>query len=133
MFSGKDVPATGTSLGLERIITVMEELAMLPTTPTVSQVLVTVFARALFGESLQVASELRSAGISAEVYVNDDKLKKQLDYANKKGIPLVLIIGPDEKEKGEVVLRDMEQKNQATVPRQELVNKIKAMALTSSR
>ena len=133
MFSGKDVPATGTSLGLERIITVMEELAMLPTTPTVSQVLVTVFARGLFGESLRVASELRSAGICAEVYVNDDKLKKQLDYANKKGIPLVIIIGPDEKEKGEVVLRDMEQKIQATVPRQELVNKIKAMALTFSR
>ena len=117
MFSGKDVPATGTSLGLERIITVMEELAMLPTTPTVSQVLVTMFDRGLFGESLKVASELRSAGISAEVYVNDDKLKKQLDYANKKRIPLVLIIGPDEKERGEVVLKDMEQKTQATVPR----------------
>jgi histidyl-tRNA synthetase len=133
MFSGKDVPATGTSLGLERIITVMEELAMLPMTPTVSQVLVTVFARDFFGESLKVASELRSAGICAEVYVNDDKLKKQLDYANKKGIPLVIIIGPDEKEKGEVVLKDMEQKIQATVPRQELVNKIKAMALVGSR
>jgi histidyl-tRNA synthetase len=111
----------------------MEELAMLPTTPTVSQLLVTMFDRGLFGESLTVASELRSAGISAEVYVNDDKLKKQLDYANKKGIPLVIIIGPDEKEKGEVVLKDMEQKIQATVPRQELVNKIKAMALTFSR
>ena len=112
MFSGRDVPATGTSLGLERIITVMEELAMLPTTPTVSQVLVTMFDRGLFGESLKAASELRSAGICAEVYVNDDKLKKQLDYANKKGIPLVLIIGPDEKERGEVVVKDMEGKNQ---------------------
>jgi histidyl-tRNA synthetase (EC 6.1.1.21) len=133
MFSGKDVPATGTSLGLERIITVMEELAMLPMTPTVSQVLVTVFARDLFGESLQVASELRSAGIKAEIYLNDDKLKKQLDYANKKGIPLVIIIGPDEKERGEVVLKDMEQKIQVTVPRQELVNKIKAMLLPAFR
>jgi len=132
MFSGRDVPATGTSLGLERIITVMEELAMLPTTPTVSQVLVTMFDRGLFGESLKVASELRSAGISAEVYVNDDKLKKQLDYANKKKIPLVLIIGPDEKERGEVVLRDMEQKNQVTIPRPELVNKIKAILLAAS-
>ena len=127
LFSGRDVPATGTSLGLERIITVMEELAMLPTKPTVSQVLVTMFDRGLFGESLKVASELRSAGISAEVYVNDDKLKKQLDYANKKGIPLVIIIGPDEKERGEVVVKDMEGKTQVTIPRPELVNKIKAM------
>ena len=132
MFSGRDVPATGTSLGLERIITVMEELAMLPTTPTVSQLLVTMFDRGLFGESLTVASELRSAGICAEVYVNDDKLKKQLDYANKKRIPLVLIIGPDEKERGEVVLRDMEQKTQVTIPRPELVNKIKAILLAAS-
>jgi len=132
MFSGREVPATGTSLGLERIITVMEELAMLPTTPTVSQVLVTMFDRGLFGESLKVASELRSAGISAEVYVNDDKLKKQLDYANKKKIPLVLIIGPDEKERGEVVVKDMEGKTQTTVPGKELVNKIKAILLAAS-
>jgi len=117
---------------LERIITVMEELAMLPTTPTVSQVLVTMFDRGLFGESLKVASELRSAGISAEVYVNDDKLKKQLDYANKKKIPLVLIIGPDEKERGEVVVKDMEGKTQTTVPGKELVNKIKAILLAAS-
>jgi len=132
LFSGRDVPATGTSLGLERIITVMEELAMLPTKPTVSQVLVTMFDRGLFGESLKVASELRSAGISAEVYVNDDKLKKQLGYANKKRIPLVLIIGPDEKERGEVVVKDMEGKTQTTVPGKELVNKIKAMLLAAS-
>ncbi|HPD60276.1 MAG TPA: histidine--tRNA ligase [Thermodesulfobacteriota bacterium] len=132
MFSGKDVPATGTSLGLERIITVMEELAMLPTTPTVSQVLVTMFERSLFGESLTIASELRSAGIKTGIYLNDDKLKKQLDYANKKGIPLVIIIGPDEKGKGEVVLKDMEQKTQVTVLRQELVNKIKAMLRLAS-
>jgi len=133
MFSGNDVPATGTSLGLERIITVMEELAMLPMTSTVSQVLVTMFNRGLFSESLTVVSELRSAGINAEVYMNDDKLKKQLDYANKKGIPLVIIIGPDEKERGEVVLRNMEQKNQVTIPRQELINKIKAMVSAGPR
>jgi histidyl-tRNA synthetase len=92
-----------------------------------------VFDRTVLSRSLQTASELRSAGINADVYVNDDKLKKQLDYANKKKIPLVIIIGPDEKERGEVVVKDMEGKTQTTVPRQELVNKIKAMALTSSR
>ena len=133
MFSGKDVPATGTSLGLERIITVMEELAMLPMTPTVSKVFITTFARDLLRESLLVASELRSSGISTEVNVNDDKLKKQLDFANKKGIPLVIIIGPDEKERGEVVVKDMERKTQVTIPRHDLVNKIKAMVLAASQ
>ena len=133
LFSGRDMPATGTSLGLERIITMMEELSMFPTTPTVSRLLVTVFDRSLFGESLQVASELRSAGINVEVYLNDDRLKKQLEYANRKVIPLVLIIGPDEKEKGEVVLRNMERKTQVTVPRKELVNKIKTVFSAGSQ
>ena len=123
MFSGKEVPATGTSLGLERIITVMEELNMLPLTPTESQALVTIFDRSLLNASLQIASELRSAGIKTETYLNDAKLKKQLNYANSKGIPLVIIIGPDENERGEVVLKDMRNKFQETVSRKDLIEK----------
>jgi len=124
LFSGKEVPATGTSLGLERIITAMEELRMFPADSTIAPVLVTVFDQNLVEESLEIASELRTAGINVEVYLNRDKLKKQLDYANKKGIRLVIIIGSEEKERGEVVVRDMEQKNQLTVFRSELVKTI---------
>ena len=127
IFSGKDIPATGTSLGLERIITIMEELNMLPEISTLSEVLVTVFDRSLVKISFQIVSELRSAGIKAEIYLKEERLKKQLNYANSKGIPLVVIIGPDEVERGEIGLRDMRRKTQMNVPRKDITQKIKEL------
>jgi len=133
MFSGKNVPATGTSLGLERIIAIMDELNMLPMISTLSEVLVTVFDRSLVGISFQVASELRSAGINTEIYLKDNKLKKQLNYANNRGIPLVVIIGPDENERAEIGLRDMRRKKQFTVSRSDMVQKIKEILSGSEK
>ncbi|MCD6352995.1 MAG: histidine--tRNA ligase [Proteobacteria bacterium] len=127
MFSGKDIPATGTSLGLERIITIMEELKMLPVTSTLSEVLVAVFDRSLVGVSFQVAAKLRSAGINTEMYLKDDKLKKQFSYANNKGIPLVIIVGPDEQEQGIVGLKDMRKGAQLTVSLDDMTQKVKEM------
>ena len=127
MFSGKDIPATGTSLGLERIITIMEELKMLPVTSTLSEVLVAVFDRSLVGVSFQVAAKLRSAGINTEMYLTDDKLKKQFSYANNKGIPLVIIVGPDEQEQGIVGLKDMRKGAQLTVSLDDMTQKVKEM------
>jgi len=124
-FSGKDIPATGTSLGLERIIAIMEELHMLPIVSTLSEVLVTVFNRSLVNVSFEVVSELRSAGINAEIYLSENRLKKQLNYANNKGIPLVVIIGPDENKKAEIGLRDMRRKTQLKVSRSDMIQKIK--------
>jgi len=125
MFGGKEMPATGTSLGLERIITIMEELKMLPAAATVSEVLVTVFDRSLVEASFKVVSELRGAGISAEIYVNETRLKKQFTYANNKGIPLVIILGPEEHEKGEVGLKNLRTGDQTVVTRGELIQRVK--------
>lgn len=124
MFGGHAIPATGTSLGLERIIAVMEEVGMLPEPSPVSEVLVTVFDRASAGVSFQVASDLRGAGINAEIYVREDRLKKQLGYANSKGIGLVVVVGPDELQRGEVVVRDMKAQSQVAVPRKNLVREM---------
>lgn len=125
MFSGQPMPATGGSLGLERIVAAMEELGMLPATPTLSQVLVTVFDRSLVETSMQVVAELRREDLNAEVFVSDEKLKKQLTYANKKGIPLVVIVGPDERGQGVVTLKDMRSNEQITAPRATLGTMIK--------
>lgn len=124
MFSERSIPATGTSLGLERIITIMEELTMVPKLRAVSEVLVTVFDRSLVGDSMAMVAELRLAGVNGEVYVKEEKLKKQLTYAHHKGIPLVIIIGPDEKEKGIVEVRDMRRKAQISCPRGEAVQTV---------
>ena len=125
MFSDTDFPATGSSFGLERLITVMEELTITPSLSTIIEVLVTVFSPEMHKESLRITSELRSAGIKTEVYFKHDKLKKQLTHASNKGIPFVIIIGPDEQINNNVILRNMIKGSQKTIHCDELVYTIK--------
>ena len=125
MFSGTDLPATGSSFGLERIITVMEELNIAPSHSTTIEVLMTLFSPDMHKDSLKVASTLRSAGIKTEVYFAHDKLKKQLTYASNKGIPFVVIEGPDEKKDKKVILRNMIKGIQKAVASDDLVYTIK--------
>ncbi|MBI3089311.1 MAG: histidine--tRNA ligase [Candidatus Tectomicrobia bacterium] len=120
IFSGRQVPATGSTIGLERIVDVMEELGLaagrVPTTTT--QVLVTIFGEELIGESLRLVGELRRAGIRSELYVGAEKLAKQLRFASKRGIPYVAILGPEEVTRGEVQVKDLRSGEQRSLPRQ---------------
>lgn len=125
MFSGTDFPATGSSFGLERIITVMEEFNIVPSHRTTIEVLMTLFSPDMHKDSLTIASTLRSAGIKTEVYFTHDKLKKQLTYASNKGIPFVVIEGPDEKKDKKVILRNMIKGIQKAVASDDLVYTIK--------
>lgn len=109
-YTGYDVPATGGSFGIERICDIMKDRNMKEFTETPSQVLVTVFDESTLIDSIKTANDLRRNGLSVMLYPEFDKLGKQIKYADKKGIPFVLIIGPDEKQKGEFMLKDM--KNQ---------------------
>ncbi|UCE05157.1 MAG: histidine--tRNA ligase [bacterium] len=112
MFLGKNIPATGTTIGIERIIDVMTELGMLPDSKTKTQVLVTIFDEDTKKASLEITNKLRSAGIKTEIYFDSGGLKKQFKYANKKGIPYVVIIGPDEIAKNELSLKNMKSGEQ---------------------
>lgn len=117
MFLGEDIPATGASLGLERIIDVIQELALLPQQRTVTDALVTIFSDDLLGASLGLVSQLRNAGVDAEVYLGERRdLRRQMQYANRKGIPVVAFYGPDEVSAGVVNLRLMSSGEQQTVP-----------------
>src|SRR5437868_116366 len=117
MFSQRNYPATGTSIGIERIIDAMEELNMFPPNvgKTVAQVLVTVFDKTLVNASLQMANTLRLGELKTEMYFEQDPLGTQLRYAGKKGIPYVVILGPDEVAAGQVTVRDLVRKEQQTV------------------
>jgi histidyl-tRNA synthetase len=119
MFSDTSYPATGTSFGIERIIDVMEELDMFPPEvgTTISQVLVTIFDDAQVGASLQVANELREAGLNTELYFEKAPLGDQIRYALKKGIQYVVIVGPDELAAGQVTIRNLPLREQQTVER----------------
>jgi histidyl-tRNA synthetase len=126
MFLGRDIPATGTSIGIERIIDVMTELKMFPGGKTITRVLVTVFSKDTLVESAELARELRDAGVNSMVYFEPgDKLSTQLKYGDKKGIPLALIIGPDEMKEGVVAVKDLVKGKQDEIERERLVPFIK--------
>jgi histidyl-tRNA synthetase len=125
MFLGKEIPATGTSFGIERIIDIMAELGMFPVSHTKVAVLVTLFDSSTLGGSLNFCQDLRKAGINAENFLNLAKFKKQLSYANKKGIPFVAIIGPDELIENSVTIKNMISGEQKTFERREAVEYLK--------
>ncbi|MBD3235293.1 MAG: histidine--tRNA ligase [Candidatus Eisenbacteria bacterium] len=105
-FSGQPLAATGTSIGLERILDVMQEFDMLPTSRAVSEVLVTIFDDASRIPALRLAAELRRAGICTEFPLRRTKgLRQQIAYASSKQIPLLAILGPDELREDRVTLR----------------------------
>ncbi len=128
MFSGQAHPATGTSFGLERIITVMDELNMFPESLTTStRVLVTVFNAEMLPYSITVANTLRKAGINTELYTGKSKLRGQFGLANDRGIPVVIIAGPDEAEAGTVNLKNMQTGEQTSVELTRLVTELEKM------
>jgi histidyl-tRNA synthetase len=127
MFSKNDVPAVGISLGLERILAVLEEWGKLPGQRGASQVLVTVFSPELQSESLAVVRALREAGVAAEMTLDaGDKLGRQFKRAHALGIPWVLVMGPSEIEQGLVQLKHLESGDQESLTLAEAIGKIRA-------
>ncbi|MBP9691404.1 histidine--tRNA ligase [Candidatus Woesebacteria bacterium] len=104
---GPEIPAVGFAIGFDRTIEALEALAILPDLEASSHVLVTVFSHELTAESLKAAAAIRTNGINVEVYPVEDKLGKQIKYADDKKIPFVVIIGPDEAEKNIVSVKNM--------------------------
>jgi len=127
MFLGKDVPACGFSLGLERIIVVMSEREMFPKELVSSpgDVMVTLWDEDSIGESIALASELRSAGLRVDLYPEADKMGKQFKYASSRGIPFVAIIGDDERARGEVAIKDMRSGEQQSVERDKVAEAVR--------
>ena len=122
MFLGRDIPACGFSLGLERIIVVMTERNMFPDAVARAgvDVLVTIWNHETRDESLKLAQELRKIGLRVDVYPEADKLAKQFKYASARGAPFVAILGDDERARGEVGLKDLRSGEQVSVRRNEL-------------
>lgn len=119
MFGKEQIPACGFSLGLERILVVMEERGMFP--PEIASgpadVLVSLWNDETAGESLRLAAELRAAGVRVLVYPEADKLGKQFKYAAQIGIKYICILGESEIAEAAVTVKDLESGEQATVLR----------------
>jgi histidyl-tRNA synthetase len=121
MFLGRDVPACGFSLGLERLIVVMTERNMFP--PAVAggavDVMVALWNDESRADALALAGELRAAGLRVDVYPEADKLGKQFKYASGRNVPFVAIVGDDERAQGRVAIKDLRSGEQQTVGRSE--------------
>lgn len=129
-FGGKQIPAQGMAPGDMPIEVMLRQFNKMPDLkPPVASVLVTVFNKDLVVESQKLASELRAAGVSAELWLDASvKFGKQLDYANKKGIPAVAIIGPGEAERGTVTVKWLTSSEQQEMPRDAVADRIRKAA-----
>lgn len=127
MFLGRDVPACGTSFGIDRIMLILEERGRLAGARTSVEALVTVYDDATSGASLRVAARLRAAGINADLYPEPGKLGNQLRYAERRGVGVAVLIGPDEAAAGNVTVRDLATRSQETVPEAEVAAAVKRL------
>ena len=126
---GEPLPAVGFAMGDLVISLILENYKLIPPTLATSPavLLFTVFDQELKKSSLQFASELRQAGVKVSCYPELAKLPKQFKYADRIGVRLVLVIGPDEDAHGEVTIKDLKHGSQQTISRQDAITKISAM------
>jgi histidyl-tRNA synthetase len=129
MFAGQDIPACGFSLGLERILVVMSEREMFPVNLSGSSadVMVAIWNEDSMAESVQLAQELRAGGLRVDLYPEADKLGKQFKFASARGLAFVVVIGDEERARGEVALKDLRTGIQQTLKRAELVSRLEGM------
>ncbi len=129
LFRGESLPTVGTSLGIERIIDLMDILNLYPAEigGTVVQVLVTVFGDDTRAASTKLAADLRAGGVNTELYLQDKSVGKQINYADKKGIPLVALLGSEEIAAGQVKFKRLKDGEEVTVARGEAADSVKRL------
>jgi histidyl-tRNA synthetase len=132
MFGKEEIPACGFSLGLERILVVMnergmfqelEEKGLLKAKP--ADVLVTIWNEETIADSLELANDLRAQGLRVAVYPEADKLGKQFKYASSIGVSAVAILGDDERTNNSVTIKYLETGEQETISRERLSTELK--------
>lgn len=125
MFGKEQIPACGFSLGLERILVVMDERGMFPpeiAASTPADVMVTVWSEETLAESLRLANELRQNGLRVTLYPDADKLGKQMKYADQIKVPWVCVLGENEITEGKVTIKNMQTGEQQSVDRKDAFN-----------
>jgi histidyl-tRNA synthetase len=144
-FMAEEVPATGFSIGVSRLMAALSALNGATAAEADGPVVVLALDREHIGRSMAQAARLREAGIAAEVYLGSSGMKAQMKYADRRRSPCVVIQGSDEREKGEVTLKDLvegaraaaaikeraewteSRPAQVTVPEERLVEEVRAI------
>ncbi|OGK13162.1 histidine--tRNA ligase [Candidatus Roizmanbacteria bacterium RIFCSPLOWO2_01_FULL_38_12] len=123
--SGVKIPATGFAVGFDRTLEAAKQLGLLLEKKHTAHVLVTVFNSNLINKSIDVAVNLREKGFKVDIYPsNDEKLGKQLKYADDKNIPSVIVIGDEEVKSGKYKLKNMKTGEQKDLSLQEIIDNV---------
>lgn len=125
LFCKEKFSGVGVAFGFERIMIALEELKKLSDVRLNARVLVTLFNGAKSRDVLSIYTTLLGAGINSEIYLQPDALSKQFKYADKKGIPFVVIQGPEEIEQDAVTVKMMKNGKQKTLPVNQLISYLK--------
>ncbi|AIM35627.1 histidyl-tRNA synthase [Sphingobacterium sp. ML3W] len=126
MFGLKGLTGAGVSFGADRIYDVLEELNLFPEDKgDFSKLLIVNFDKEIESYTLPLLNRLRQANIAVELYPTAAKLKKQMSYADSKGIPFVLLVGEEEVSTGKLSLKDMFSGDQIKMDEETLVNHLK--------
>jgi histidyl-tRNA synthetase len=147
-FMDQSIPATGASIGLDRLMDALKDIGKIKTVPTITKVLVVSLRAIPTSELLSIANDLRAEGIPTEVFFGDSKVgfRDQLATANAKQVPIAVIVGEDELKAGNVSVKDLRvgmqarsgikdreeykksgKAGQVTIPRADLVKAVKQM------
>lgn len=151
-FTGQKMPATGSSLGVDRLLAALKAIGSFDAPTSTAWVLVTRLDKNLTGHYLTIASELRRAGINTELYVGTQGIGKQFKYAGDSGKIVAIVVGEDEIKSDTVSIKDLrlgvelskeigadrkkwleQQPAQFSVPRSQLTETVKKVLLRYSR
>ncbi len=127
MFGNTQMPGVGFGMGDVTLKDFLEVHGLLPEITSQTDVLVGLFSAEMFIASQTLARSLRAGGIKVEAVLSPQKLGKQFQYADKKGIPLVVMVGPDEAAEGKATIKDLRSGQQQTVEQRELMARLQVM------
>ena len=119
-----DAPATGISIGLDRLVYALMQKKEFDV-KQLKPVVICTFDKSLMKEYINLQRILRESGISVEIYPGESKLKKQMEYANKIDAPAVILYGENEIKLTKPTIRDLSTGKEKSIKIKELVNEIK--------
>lgn len=127
LYTKQSLPGVGASLGLDRLLSAMEELRLLPRASTPAAVLILQFQAEYLGAYQKMARTLRAEGIATEVYPEARKMAPQFKYAENRGFRVGLIAGSDEFAQGVWKIKDLEARTESVVPAGEVASRIRTV------
>ena len=124
-YTDKELPGVGMSIGLTRLFFVLNDIGLIKADKkSISDVLVVSMVEDL-SKSIEVANDLRSAGINTEIYFDNKKIKAKFKYADRLNIPCVIVIGEDEINSGLLTIKNMEEGTQEQLKIEDIIEKLK--------